>query len=124
PADVHARVNRGAHDGEESHRFGRTIDRRPPSLPEQIQNRRDERAGMSDADPENEVGDFPRPSDRNIISPNADAGGNEITKAKKTEHCNRARDGETDPPPARRTFLYDAGNPLRDPTKVALVQHQ
>src|SRR6266404_1254282 len=62
--DMDAWENRGANNRKESHRFGRAIDRRAPFLPEQIQDGRDECAGMSDTDPKHEVRDVPGPANR------------------------------------------------------------
>ena len=116
--------NRRAHDGEERHRFGRTIDRGAPFLSEQKQNRGDERAGVPDTDPENEVGDVPGPADRMIQSPGADAGGNLVTETEQTERGDRRGDRESDPPPTRRALFDRAGDPFRQPTEVAFIQHQ
>ena len=87
---MNAGENRGANNREERHRFRRAIDRGAPFLAEQKQDRRNESAGVSDTDPENEVGDVPRPADRVIQSPGADAGGNLIAEAEQTEHRDRS----------------------------------
>ena len=96
-ADVNARENRRAHHREERHRFRRAVDRRAPLLPEQEQDRRDQRSGVTDTDPEHEVGDVPRPADRMIQSPDADAGRNLIAEAEETERRDQRRDGRTRP---------------------------
>jgi hypothetical protein len=56
-ADVNSGERRGADDGENGHRFCSAVDARSPVLAEEEQNRRDERAGVTDTDPENEVHD-------------------------------------------------------------------
>jgi len=91
---------------------------------EQKQDCRDECAGVSDTDPKNEVGDVPCPPDRDVISPGANAGGNLVTEAKKTERRSACSDGESYPPPAWRRLFYAAGNPLREPAKIAPVQNK
>ena len=63
----------GAHDGEDRHRLGGAVDRRAPLLAEQEEDRRDQRAGVADADPEDEVDDRPAPADRVVQAPDADA---------------------------------------------------
>ena len=62
PADVNQREEPGAGDGEQRHRLGEAVDRRAPRLPEQQQDRRDQRAGVADADPPDEVDDVEAPS--------------------------------------------------------------
>ena len=51
-------------DGEDRHRLGGAVDRRAPLLAEEEEDRGDQRAGVADADPEDEVGDVPGPADR------------------------------------------------------------
>ena len=63
----------GAGDGEERHRLGEAVDRRPPRLLEQQQDRGDQRAGVADADPPDEVDDVEAPADRDVVAPDADA---------------------------------------------------
>jgi hypothetical protein len=45
---------------------------RPPLLPEQEQDRRDQRSGVADTDPEDEVDDRPAPEDRVVAVRAAD----------------------------------------------------
>ena len=73
PAGVDKREHQRAGDSEERHRFGEPVDRRAPVLLEEQQNRRDERAGVADADPPHEIDDVERPADRNVVTPDADA---------------------------------------------------
>ena len=47
--------------------------RRPPLLAQQQQDRRDQRAGVADADPPDEVDDVEAPADRDVDAPDADA---------------------------------------------------
>src|SRR5437667_1547631 len=117
--NVHARKNRGAHDRKKRHRFGGAIDRGAPFLMKQVQDGGDERPGVPDTDPENEVGDVPGPANRMIQSPGTDAGGNLVTETEHTEHRDRSGDGEANPPPARCWILDHTGNPRRQPTEPA-----
>ena len=123
-ADVHARENRGANHREKCHRFRGTIDRGAPFLSQQVKNRRNQSAGVSDTDPEHEVGNVPGPADGMVQSPGADAGGNLIAETEKTETGNSRGDGEGDPPPARRAIFHRAGDALRNPAVTPPVQYQ
>src|SRR5206468_4160903 len=77
-----------------------------------------------DTDPENEVGDVPGPTHRDVVAPCADAGGNLIANAKKAEGRGACSNGENHPPPARRGLFHYLGNALREPTEIAPVQNQ
>ena len=63
-AGVEHREDRRAGHREDRHRFGEAADRHAPLLLEQQQDRRDQRAGVADADPPDEVDDRERPADR------------------------------------------------------------
>ena len=63
----------GAGDGEQRHRLGEPVDRGPPLLAQQQQDGRDQRAGVADADPPDEVDDREAPADRHVDAPDADA---------------------------------------------------
>jgi len=65
--------------GEDRHRLREPIDRRSPVLPQQQQERGDERAGVADADPPHEVRQRERPRDRLVDAPDADALGEQVT---------------------------------------------
>ena len=91
---------------------------------EQEQDRRDQRAGVADTDPEHEVGDVPRPADRVIQSPDADAGRDLIAEAEQPDRRDQRADRKRHPPPARRRAFDHAGDALGDPAEVAIVQHQ
>ena len=60
-------------DREDRHRFSGTVHRGSPLLPEQEQHRGNQRASVTNPDPEDEVGDVKSPADRLIESPSADA---------------------------------------------------
>jgi hypothetical protein len=57
------------------HGFGETVDRIAPRLIQQQQNRRDQRSGVADTDPPDEVDDREAPADRNVDTPRLLAGG-------------------------------------------------
>ncbi len=65
PAQVDQREQAGDRDGEDRHRLGRAGDRRAPLRAHQVQDGRDQRAGVGDSDPEDEVADVDAPADRN-----------------------------------------------------------
>ena len=62
PPEVEEREHPRLDDGEERHRLGEAVDARAPLLLEQEQDRRDERAGVTDADPPDEVDDREAPT--------------------------------------------------------------
>jgi hypothetical protein len=70
---VQDRKHRRLHDREQRHRLGEAVDGRAPALLEQQQDRGDERPGMADPDPPNEVDDRVGPGDRDVVAPQADA---------------------------------------------------
>ena len=76
--DVKNREDTGAHDSENCHGLGRTIDRRAPFLPQQAEDRGDQGAGVTNTNPEDEIDDVPRPVDRIGVAPNADARRDEV----------------------------------------------
>src|SRR5919106_1921552 len=121
---VHARKNGGANNRKKRHRFRRPVNGSTPFLAEQEQDGGDERASVPDTDPENEVRDVPGPTNRDVISPGANAGRNLEPQAKKTECRDTCGDGKSYPPPAWRGLLHDAGDSFREPTEVAPVQDQ
>src|SRR5437667_489160 len=123
-ANVDAGENGGANHREKRHRFRGAIDRGAPFLPQQVEDGADERAGVTDTDPEYEVGDVPGPADGRIETPGADAGRNLIANAKQTDASERGRAGKRDPPPFRRAIFHRGGNAFCDPSKAAPVEHQ
>ena len=58
------RKQTGAGDGKKRHGLGEAVDRLAPFLPQQQQNRRDQRARMSDADPPDKIDDVESPGHR------------------------------------------------------------
>jgi hypothetical protein len=58
-----------ARDREERHRLGEAVDRGPPFLVQEEQDRGDERAGVPDPDPPDEVDDREAPGDGDVDAP-------------------------------------------------------
>jgi hypothetical protein len=56
----------------------KSVDARAPVLTEQEQDGGNERAGVADTDPEDEVNDRKAPRDRLIVTPHADAGQDQV----------------------------------------------
>ena len=79
-----------AHDREDGHRLRRAVDRGAPFLPEEEEDRRDERPGVPDADPEHEVRDVPRPADGDVESPDADP----LPEEPRDRHAEKAEERE------------------------------
>jgi hypothetical protein len=92
-----------------SHGLGEAVDRRPPLLAEEKQDGRDERAGVADADPPDEVDDVERPADGDVVAPDADAGQQELADRQVQEHQQRKRDPEAEEPTDRRATRQDDG---------------
>ncbi len=111
---MNQRKDAGAHHGEQRHRFGRSVDRRSPLLPEQKQHRRDQRAGVTDTDPEHEVRDVERPADRLVQPPRADAGRDLIPDGDDAHEQRRERHAERRPPQAGRPALHRRADVARD----------
>ena len=89
-AHVDSRERQGAHDREDGHRLRRAVDRGAPFLAEEEEDCRDERPGVSDADPEDEVRNVPRPADRNVESPDADP----FPEEPRDRHAEKAKERE------------------------------
>jgi hypothetical protein len=79
---------------------------------------------VSDTDPENEIGNVPGPAYRDLVSPCADAGGNLVANAKKSEGRDACSDGEGHPPPAGRGCSTTPEIRSGQPAKVAPVQNK
>ena len=71
--EVDQRKQTGGHDGEDRHRLGRARDSRPPAGTDEMEDRGDERAGVRDTDPENEVDDVDAPAHRDAEAGDAHA---------------------------------------------------
>jgi hypothetical protein len=121
---VEDRENARANDGENGHRFGGAIDRGSPLLAQKAQNRRNERSGVADTDPENEVDDRPSPVRRIGESPDSGPRNNEVDKSAHGERGDKASDRETDPPPARRRSFDDSAHLVGDPGEAPVVFDQ
>jgi hypothetical protein len=107
---VDQREQPGAGDREQRHRFGEAVDRGAPGLAKEEQNRGDQRAGVADADPPDEVDDVERPADRSVVAPDADTGDEQISQRVEQHHHQQEGDAEADVPPARRLPRDDLGD--------------
>ena len=117
-------VDAGADHREKRHRFGGAVDRGAPLLAGQEKNRRNERARVTDADPEHEVCNIPGPADGVVVSPNADASRDEVTQEGQAHERERHADSHRDIPPGRRLALDDRADVIADPAHRALVEHE
>ena len=122
--DVNERENAGAHDGKNRHRFGRAVDGGAPALAQQKENRGNERSGVANADPPDEVDDGPAPHDRLAQAPDAHALGHEVKDhdAQHGQHQNAGN--ERVPPPFGSLAFGDARDGVRNPPDRAPVRHQ
>ncbi|OPZ06824.1 MAG: hypothetical protein BWZ08_02192 [candidate division BRC1 bacterium ADurb.BinA292] len=111
PAEVEEREHAGAGDGEEGHRLGEAIDGIAPGLLHQEQDCGDQRAGVTDADPPDEIDDGEAPGDRHIDAPDADAADENPGDRGEEEHHQEEAKAESQPPEARgRAGDDDAGD--------------
>ncbi len=113
-ADVDAGEEARAHDREDGHRLGEAVDAGAPLLPEQEEDGGDQRAGVTDTDPPDEVGDVPGPGDRAVVAPRADAHREEVAEGGGHPAEHGQGPDEEDPPPARRLVLGHARHRLGD----------
>jgi hypothetical protein len=90
------------HDGENRHRFGAPVDRRPESRAEQIQNGGDQCAGVSDTDPEDEGDDVHTPHHGRVVSGNAKPGIDLVHPGGDADQQEENRNAEPDEPRDRR----------------------
>ena len=114
--DMDDGVNSGAHHREDGHRLRRAVNRSAPALAQQEKDRRDERSGVADADPPDEVDDRPPPHDRMVQAPNAHSRRNEVADHRHQHREQHHAGNEGPPPPRGRLTLDDAGNFVSDPT--------
>ena len=113
-----------ANNCEDGHRFCKSIDSRAPLLTEEKENRRDQSSGVTNTDPENEVGDVVRPHDWVIQSPHANASEDEICHAEAQESHHSQTNNKRDIPRHRRTIFCNATNLVSDLSKLVHVQHK
>ena len=113
PAGVEDREDRRAHHREDRHRLGEAADRHAPLLPEQQQDRRDQRPGMADADPPDEVDDVKAPADGDVDAPQPDALEQNEGEGEQ-EHLHHAEgDQEPEQPPGLESRTQDGARDLR-----------
>lgn len=122
--DVEEREETRATDREDGHGLGGAIDGRAPLLAEEAEDRRDQRAGVADADPEDEVDDGPTPTHGRTEAPGAGTGRDEVAEADERERRDEERDAEHDLPPERGLFFDDATDLVRDPVEAAVIEDQ
>ena len=123
--DVEGREDARAHHREDCHRLGGAVDRCPPVLPSQEKNRGDQRSGVADTDPENEVHDGPAPHHAVGVTPDADTRGNEVEQpAADTDQSDQRGREEQQPPEERLLVLDNPADPIRDPVIGAVVEDQ
>ena len=106
-AGVDQREDARAHDREDRHAFREAVDRRPPALFEQQQDRRDQRAGVADADPPDEVDDREAPADRDVDAPDPRALDQQPGHGHAQHAHDHEADGHDDEPGQRRVAAED-----------------
>ena len=94
-AQVQQREHAGASHGEQRHGFGKAVDGVAPRLLQQQQNGGDERAGVADTDPPDEVDDGEAPGHRDLDAPDADAADEQVGDRDQQQHHEHARDDKS-----------------------------
>jgi hypothetical protein len=92
------RKHPGTGDGKERHRLGEAVDAGPPILPHQVKHCADESAGMSDADPPDEIDDGESPGDGNIDAPDSYAAKKKVGDCSGEDHDQQKGDGKSELP--------------------------
>ena len=100
PAEVDDRVHARHRHREERHRLGEAVDGGAPLLLEEEEDRADERAGVADADPPDEVRDVERPGDRDVVAPRADADEERLVRGESSQNPIPPRSDEQEQRPA------------------------
>ena len=111
---MNPRERQRAHDGKDGHRLCRAVDRRAPFLTKEEEDRRDERPGVADPDPEHEVRDIPRPTDRDVEAPDADPLPEQPRDRDAEQAEERERRDEKEPPAKRGRPLDGLRDSLGD----------
>ena len=83
-------------------------------LAEQQQDRRDQRAGVANSNPENEVGNIERPADAVVESPDPDAVRDEPGNHRSQVQHRGTGDSQANPPAPSRFSLQRPGNIISD----------
>ena len=97
-SEVEHRKHPRAEHGENGHGFGGAVDGRAPLLMQQQQNRGDQRAGVADPDPPDEIHDGEAPSDGDVYAPNPHANGEEDGDRIEKHQQQQKGDGESQKP--------------------------
>ena len=83
-----------------------------PLLAEQEQDGRDQRPRVADADPPHEINDVERPGHGNVVSPDADARGQQVGGGIEKDHEQAEGHDETAEPAPRRAACQDNATDL------------
>src|SRR5207342_1626548 len=106
-AGVNQREQARAHDGEDRHAFGEAVDGGAPALLQEQQDRGDQRAGVADADPPDEVDDREAPADRDVDAPDPRALDQQPGHGHAQPAHDHEADGDDDEPGQRRVAAED-----------------
>src|ERR1019366_8489801 len=110
-AHVQQREHAGAGYGKQRHGFGETVDGIAPGLLQQQQNGRDQRAGVTDTDPPDEVDDGEAPAYGDVDTPDADANQEQVSNRRHQNRHQAHADGQArQPAQAYRPGQHGIGN--------------
>ena len=109
------REGSGAHDRKQRHRFRETVDRVAPGLPQQRQNGGDQRPGVADTDPPDEVDDGKAPPDGDVDTPDPDAFQKKVAEdpGQHIQHAEHDQEAE-DPSQRNRALQHNVRDLLGD----------
>src|SRR5262249_28037878 len=112
---VDEREDAGASYREKSHRFRETVDGSAPLLIQQEQDGGNQRAGVADTDPPDEIDDRKAPANGNVDAPDADALDDEPGDSNGQQHHDGEGEAKAGEPAHRnRTREDDRGNFVGD----------
>ena len=101
PSEVDDGKQAADHQSKDGNHLSTTRHRTAPRGVGKAQYRRDQRPGMADADPEDEVGDVKGPEYRAVDSPYADSSPNLVGKGAGRGEHDAAEHGQREPEPSR-----------------------
>ena len=114
-AEMQHRIDAGADHREQRHGLGKPIERIAPFASSQQQQRRDQRAGVADAEPPDVIVDRESPVDGNVDAPDADAAGEQLDDGNHQQQQKRGGEDHRDQPaPLDRKMQGNAGELIGD----------
>ena len=109
------REHAGADHGKDGHGLGKAVDGVAPLLLEEQQDGRDQRSGVADTDPPNEIDDGEAPAHGDVEAPDADTLEEQPGHCREQDEANAPRQGKAEEPTqGRMGGEHDARNNIGD----------